>query len=164
MNGPSKVCALLTTKSKMYSDPFVVECGLWPLRCPQRNLHFYYLGAHGKIHNPSCLLCGRKAMASEDWGYIAGWLGLYCQLIGVIFLVDWGYIPGWLGLYGKIMPSTMATTFMPAATACARTPLGPILFLRLTPVSGLSDTASTWSSVGWEPWPGEEWGIFLWNY
>ena len=23
------------------------------------------------------------------------------------------------------MPSTMATTFMPAATACARTPLGP---------------------------------------
>jgi len=42
-NGPSKVCALLTTKTKMYPDPIVVEGGLWPLRCPQRNLHFLAL-------------------------------------------------------------------------------------------------------------------------
>ncbi len=34
--------------------------------------YFCYLGAHAKFHNPSYLLCGRKAMASEDWGYIAG--------------------------------------------------------------------------------------------
>ena len=26
---------------------------------------FCYLGAHAKIHNPSCLPSGRKAMASE---------------------------------------------------------------------------------------------------
>ena len=35
MNGPSKVCALVTTKSKVYTDPIGVENGLWPLRCPQ---------------------------------------------------------------------------------------------------------------------------------
>ena len=34
--------------------------------------YFCYLGAHAKFHNPSCLLCGIKAMASEDWGYIPG--------------------------------------------------------------------------------------------
>ena len=39
--GPSKVCALVTTKSKVYKDPNGVECGLWPLRCPQRNLEFF---------------------------------------------------------------------------------------------------------------------------
>jgi hypothetical protein len=39
-NGLSKVCALVTTKSKVYADPIGVENGLWPLRCPQRNLEF----------------------------------------------------------------------------------------------------------------------------
>ena len=42
MNGPSKVCALSTIKSKVYTDPIGVENGLWPLRCPQRNLEFFY--------------------------------------------------------------------------------------------------------------------------
>ena len=36
--GPRKVCALVTTKNKVYIDPIGVECRLWPLWCPQRNL------------------------------------------------------------------------------------------------------------------------------
>jgi hypothetical protein len=36
MNGPSKVCALVTTKNKVYTDPIGIKNGLWPLRCPQR--------------------------------------------------------------------------------------------------------------------------------
>jgi hypothetical protein len=40
-NGLSKVCALVTTKSKVYTDPIRVENGLWPLRCPQNNLEFF---------------------------------------------------------------------------------------------------------------------------
>ena len=35
MNGTSKVCALVTTKSKVYRDPIGVENGLWPLQCLQ---------------------------------------------------------------------------------------------------------------------------------
>ena len=38
---PCKVCSLVTPKSKVYKDPIGVENGLWPLRCPQRNLNFF---------------------------------------------------------------------------------------------------------------------------
>ena len=48
------------------------EGGVPEIRFLLEYSYFCYLGAHAKIHNPSCLLCGRKAMASEDWGYIAG--------------------------------------------------------------------------------------------
>ena len=41
MNGPSKVCALVTTKINVYNDPYGVKNGLWPLRCLQRNLGFF---------------------------------------------------------------------------------------------------------------------------
>ena len=51
--GPSKVCALVKTKNKVYIDPIGDECGLWPLRCPHRNLEFCYLGTHAKIQNPT---------------------------------------------------------------------------------------------------------------
>ena len=44
MNGPSKVCALETIKRKVYTDPIRVKHGLWPLRCPQRNLDFFIFG------------------------------------------------------------------------------------------------------------------------
>ena len=36
MNGPSKVCALITTKYKVYTDSIGVKNGLWPFRCPER--------------------------------------------------------------------------------------------------------------------------------
>ena len=42
MNGPSKVCALVTTKCKVYTDPIGVKNGLWPLRCPQRKFCISY--------------------------------------------------------------------------------------------------------------------------
>ena len=34
------MCALVITKSKVNTDPIGVKHGLWPLRCPQRNLEF----------------------------------------------------------------------------------------------------------------------------
>ena len=40
---PSKVCSLVTTKSKVYTDPIGVKIGLWPLRCPQRYLEFFHI-------------------------------------------------------------------------------------------------------------------------
>ena len=40
MNGPSKVCALVTTKNKVYTDPIGFKNGLWSLQCLQRNLEF----------------------------------------------------------------------------------------------------------------------------
>jgi hypothetical protein len=43
MNGTNKVCALVTTKSKVHTDPIGVENWLWPLRSPQRNLEFFML-------------------------------------------------------------------------------------------------------------------------
>jgi hypothetical protein len=35
-----QVCALVITKSKVNTDHIGVKNGLWPLRCPQRNLEF----------------------------------------------------------------------------------------------------------------------------
>ena len=35
------MCALKTTKSKVYTNPIVVENWLWPLRCPQRNFRVF---------------------------------------------------------------------------------------------------------------------------
>jgi hypothetical protein len=36
------VCALVTTKRRVHTDPIRVENGLWPLRCPQMNLEFFF--------------------------------------------------------------------------------------------------------------------------
>ena len=36
MTGPSKVCALVITKSKVDTEPIVFENELGPLQCPQR--------------------------------------------------------------------------------------------------------------------------------
>ena len=43
MNGPSKVCALVTTKSEVYTDPIGVENRLWPLWCPQRRFGIFFI-------------------------------------------------------------------------------------------------------------------------
>jgi hypothetical protein len=42
MNGPSKGCALVITKSKVYTDPIGVENRLWPLQCPQRKFGIFH--------------------------------------------------------------------------------------------------------------------------
>jgi hypothetical protein len=37
------------TKSKVYTDPIGVKHGLWPLRCPQRNLDFFFISSHDPV-------------------------------------------------------------------------------------------------------------------
>ena len=54
MNGPSKVCTLVTTKNKVYKDPIGVKDGLWPLRSPQRK--FGIFSVQGVQKNMSRLL------------------------------------------------------------------------------------------------------------
>ena len=88
---PRKVCALFKTKcgtcgTYYVQYPCVYPCilicillclcvcpiylskkGTWFFPVPGKEVwHFCYLGAHAKIQNPSCLLSGRKAMASEE--------------------------------------------------------------------------------------------------
>ena len=46
------MCAHVTTKSKVYTDPIGVENGLWPLRCPQiKFVIFLFADAAPPLHS-----------------------------------------------------------------------------------------------------------------